>query len=313
MSSLAGGSRRGVHDRTGAGPRTTSGAMGPTAKASRPPPARPAGCSESERAIEPAGVARAGLAEAAFQHVLAVEVGALAVGRRGRMHDGGRAGLVEAMQVRHRRIEREEGIERQRRRLAVERERLVAAQARPNPDRRPAPPRPVRRARRAARSPAGADRGPPRARLSADRPRRTACPRRAAGAGGSERGDRKSSAHLCRVVAVRRSQCLTARHRRWNSGAMNNSASACGRLSARMIVWRVSVEASGASASSNTSLGSACPPDAPRQLVGNVEALREAVEPRRALVGRNPWGPTAATAARPADCAPASSARCRAA
>jgi hypothetical protein len=35
------------------------------------------------------------------------------------------------MQVGHRRIEREEGVERQRRRLAVERERLVAAQRDP--------------------------------------------------------------------------------------------------------------------------------------------------------------------------------------
>jgi len=43
------------------------------------------------------------------------------------MHDGRRAGFVEPMQVGHRRIEREEGIERQRRRLAVEGERLVAA------------------------------------------------------------------------------------------------------------------------------------------------------------------------------------------
>ena len=33
VSSLAGGSRGGVHDSTGAGPRTTSGVIGPTAKA----------------------------------------------------------------------------------------------------------------------------------------------------------------------------------------------------------------------------------------------------------------------------------------
>ena len=32
VSSLAGGSRGGTHDSTGAGPRTTSGVTGPTAK-----------------------------------------------------------------------------------------------------------------------------------------------------------------------------------------------------------------------------------------------------------------------------------------
>ena len=93
--------------------------------------ARPAGCSAaSARLSQPVSTAP-GLREAAFQHVLAVEMRALAVGRRRRMHDGRRAGLVEPVQVRHRRIEREEGIERQRRRLAVERERLVAAQPHP--------------------------------------------------------------------------------------------------------------------------------------------------------------------------------------
>ena len=58
MSSLAGCSRRGVHDSTGAVPRTTSGAIGPTAKASRPPRARPVGCSEaSARLSQPVSVA----------------------------------------------------------------------------------------------------------------------------------------------------------------------------------------------------------------------------------------------------------------
>ncbi len=57
VSSLAGGTRRGVHDSTGAGPRTTSGAMGPSAKASRAP-ARPPGCSDaSARLSQPLSVA----------------------------------------------------------------------------------------------------------------------------------------------------------------------------------------------------------------------------------------------------------------
>ena len=55
VSSPAGGSRRGVHDSTGAGPRTTNGAMGPTPNAPRPrAPARSPGCSErSARLSQP--------------------------------------------------------------------------------------------------------------------------------------------------------------------------------------------------------------------------------------------------------------------
>ena len=55
MSSLAGTIRCGDHDRTGAGPRTTSGVTGPTAKtllpfgSTRPPGARP----ESARLSQP--------------------------------------------------------------------------------------------------------------------------------------------------------------------------------------------------------------------------------------------------------------------
>jgi len=51
------GSRCGVHDRTAAGPRTTSGAIGPTAKMLRPRPARSAGCSDvSARLSQPVSV-----------------------------------------------------------------------------------------------------------------------------------------------------------------------------------------------------------------------------------------------------------------
>ncbi len=56
---------------------------------------------------------------------------ALAIGRCGGVHDGRLLRLVEPVQVRHRGIEREEAVERQRRRLAVEHERAVAAQADP--------------------------------------------------------------------------------------------------------------------------------------------------------------------------------------
>ena len=129
VSSLAGGSRGGVHDSTGAAPRTTSGVIGPTAKASRlAEPARPSGASVVEGAVEPAGFRGARPQHAAFEHVLAVEMRALAIGRRGRMHDGGGAGSVQPMQIGHRRVEGEEGIERQPGRCALQGERLVAAQ-----------------------------------------------------------------------------------------------------------------------------------------------------------------------------------------
>ena len=47
------------------------------------------------------------------------------------MHDHGLPRLIEPVQVRHRGIEREERVERQRRRLAVKQQRLVAAQLHP--------------------------------------------------------------------------------------------------------------------------------------------------------------------------------------
>jgi hypothetical protein len=84
-----------------------------------------------KRPVEPARVGRARLAEPAFQHVLAVEVRALAVGRRRRMHDRGLAGLVEPVQLRHRRIESEEFVEPQGRVRALRQQRLVSAQPHP--------------------------------------------------------------------------------------------------------------------------------------------------------------------------------------
>ena len=92
---------------------------------------RPRRLQRGKRPIEPAAVGRAGLGQAALQHVLSIEMGAFPVRRRRRVHDRCGAGGVEAMQVGHRRIEREEGVERQRSRFAVERERAVAAQREP--------------------------------------------------------------------------------------------------------------------------------------------------------------------------------------
>ena len=90
-----------------------------------------AGLERRERAVEPTHLGRPGLAEAAFEHVLSIEMRPVPVRRRDRMHDGGLAGLIEPVQVRHRRIERKEGIERERGLLALERERVVAPQLGP--------------------------------------------------------------------------------------------------------------------------------------------------------------------------------------
>ena len=89
------------------------------------------GGERQQRAVEPAGIDGAGPGKSALQHVLAVEVRALAIGRRGGVHDGRVLRLEETMQVRHRWIEREEGIERQRRRLTVEQQRAIPAQGDP--------------------------------------------------------------------------------------------------------------------------------------------------------------------------------------
>ena len=89
VSSPAGGSLGGVQDSTGAGPRTTSGAIGPTAKALRDVgSARSAGASvASARLSQPVSTAP-GRRQPAFEHVLPVEMRALAIRRSGRVHDG---------------------------------------------------------------------------------------------------------------------------------------------------------------------------------------------------------------------------------
>ena len=132
MSSLAGSSCCGAHDITGAlsahhQRRNRPHGYGTTA--ARIDAA--VGGKRQQRAVEPAGIDGAGPGEPALQHILAVEVRTLAIGRRRGMHDGRLLRLEETMQVRHRRIEREEGIERQRWRLAIEQQRAIAAQGDP--------------------------------------------------------------------------------------------------------------------------------------------------------------------------------------
>ena len=68
-----------------------------------------------KRPVEPAGGGVAGAGETAFQYVLAVEMRAVAIAGRGGMHHRRLARLEQAREHRHRRVEREETVERQRR------------------------------------------------------------------------------------------------------------------------------------------------------------------------------------------------------
>jgi hypothetical protein len=87
-----------------------------------------AGRQRRQRAVEPARLDEARRRHPALEHVLAVEMRAVAVAGGGRMHDD--AGLLShhARKVRHPGIEREEAVERQRRRRPVKPHRELAVQ-----------------------------------------------------------------------------------------------------------------------------------------------------------------------------------------
>ena len=82
-----------------------------------------------QRAIEPAGLHAAGPGIAAFEHVLAVEMRAVAIGRRHRMDHRGMLVAIHARKFRHRRMQREERIQHDRRMRAVRGERDRPVQA----------------------------------------------------------------------------------------------------------------------------------------------------------------------------------------
>src|ERR1700690_3522407 len=86
-----------------------------------------AGRKARERAVEPASEARARLQHATLEHVLTVEMRALAILSGDCVNDDRFVCLEHAMEVRHRRIKCKEVIELQRRRLSAERQRIVAA------------------------------------------------------------------------------------------------------------------------------------------------------------------------------------------
>ena len=206
----------------------------------------------------------AGLRQAAFEQILAVEMRALAIGRGAGVNDDRLVCLIHAMQIRHRRIEREEVVELERRRLAVERERVVAAQRHPIriADRRDGG-EPVERAAQ--------DDGE-KARIAAFGVRELRQMRPGEQRAG---GQQQFAARGC---------MQSHGHLRKNSGAMTRSASAWLRLSARATVWRVSAEASGPSPLSSSASGSA-PRHAAGKFVGDIDAVRHAVDPGRFGVG----------------------------
>ncbi len=153
----------------------------------------PAGFERRERTVEPAGIGGARLREPAFEHILPVEMRALAIGCRDRVHDRRLPRLIEAVQVRHRRVQREKAVERHRRGLAVGGQRLFAAQLGPigiadrRDDRKPIEPAAQ------TQSSETAGRGPRRGRCAAPQPRRTALRNRASAGVWSERESRRAS------------------------------------------------------------------------------------------------------------------------
>src|SRR5262249_38191015 len=128
--SLAGRTPRGDPASTGAGPRTTNGVTGPTAKALLPfEPTRSSGARPtSKRLSHPVWTAPF---NPALEHVLAIEMRALAIGRGSGVDDDRLVRFEHAVQIWHRWIEREEIVELECRGLAVDRRRLFAAQRQP--------------------------------------------------------------------------------------------------------------------------------------------------------------------------------------
>src|SRR5207244_10418921 len=91
-----------------------------------PMPHMVAGGQSSERSIEPARINRARAGVSAFQHILPVEVRALAIRRSCRVNDRGVALFEEAPEHRHCGIENEEAIKRNRWMIAASGKRECA-------------------------------------------------------------------------------------------------------------------------------------------------------------------------------------------
>src|SRR5499427_1824616 len=205
-----------------------------------------------KRSVKPAGIDGAGPRKSAFQHVLSVEMRALPIWRGRRMHDGGVTLLIEAVHVWHGGIERKEAIERQPRLLALERECVVAAQLHPIgiADRRYRG-KPVEGA---------AQHDGEKPRIAAFRARE---PRYERPGEQHARAEQQLApgrgVECCGLKAGAHHRLHHVNQRRWNSGAMTKSVSACTLVSARATACHVSCAASGPSATSTSSCGSTSP------------------------------------------------------
>src|SRR5271165_6384837 len=176
-------------------------------------------------------------------------MGPVAVSRRHGMHDRRLLPVVEALEGGKRGMEGKEAVERQRGALARSGEGEIAVQVgivriADRRDRR----QPVERAAqddddeaRVARR-GGARRPADEARAAKDAGAERAC---APDESAARQGDTEAAA--------------AHRHLRWNSGAMNTSASACSRASARSTARRVSSYAVSPSAVSSVASGSPPP------------------------------------------------------
>src|SRR5882762_8389413 len=188
--------------------------------------------------IEPAGINRAGPGDPALENVLTIEMRALSIWRRRGVHDGSLLCIVHSVQVRHRGIEREKCIQRQRGCLAVEHQGPISAQADPVgvADR-------CDRTQSIERAPQHDDE---HARIAARRPRKPGHLAPCKQSTGAE----QRFATAGQVVAKGHGHLL------WNSADMNNSTSACWRVSARPTACITSGETEDPSTVSMTSWGS---------------------------------------------------------
>src|SRR6516162_1121629 len=162
---------------------------------------------------------------------------ALAIGRGSGMDDDRLVRFEHAVQIRHRRIEREEIVELECWYLAVERQRIVAAQRNP-----------IRISNRSH------CREPVERTAQHDREKAWVA---SFGTASFGRCTQANSMPEASSNSRRDGACsLVMIYLRRNSGAISSRVSACARLSARATVLRVSADASGPSPASTSATGS---------------------------------------------------------
>jgi hypothetical protein len=127
VSSLAPASAPGDHVITGAGPRITSG-IGGSGGEQIPSTCDPARRQRRGHPVEPACLAAQRRGRPILKHVLPIEVGPLAIGRRDRVYRQRMALVVKRLQSRQVRVQAEDSIQGERRAFPRPRECEIAAQ-----------------------------------------------------------------------------------------------------------------------------------------------------------------------------------------